>query len=161
MKTEAERKRKSPSDVLIIKWSRYWKFGPLNISYDSHQKILCRHGHSITEFFKLLSDMQHFQAMNVIKNQVPSRYHIWIKPIQPQLTRLMGAQNFSAKINNANETAHHSQIFNDKVAQENNLQKADLKDNLKDLLNIPEIPIEELAIATNNWSDQNILGKGR
>ncbi len=140
MKTEADRKRKSPTEVLLNKWAR--------------------HGHIITELFKLLANMQHFQAMEVIKNSVPQRYHIWIKPVQPHLTRLMSPQKISGKINNANENAQQSEIFKSKDKNDQLSSKNDIKDNLKNLLNIPEIPIDELMIATNNWSDQNILGKG-
>lgn len=143
MKTEAERKRKSPTEVLLVKWSR--------------------HGHIITELFKLLANMQHFQAMEAIKNSVPERYHIWIKPVQPHITRLLNGQKDSVKINNANENAHQSEIFHSKNENERMPQngKNDINQlNLKNFLNIPEIPIEELAIATNNWADQNILGKG-
>lgn len=140
METEAERKSKSPSEVLINKWSR--------------------HGHVITELFKLLADLQHFQAMEIIKDSVPSSYHVWIKPVQPHLSRLMNKE--SAKMNNAKENAQQSQIFNSK--QPINDQQADnnmdIKDNLKSLLNIPEISIDELAIATNNFAEMNVLGKG-
>lgn len=141
MKTEAERKRKSPTENLLIKWAR--------------------HGHNITELFKLLSNMQHYQAMECIKSSVPECYHVWIKPVPPHLTRLLKTEKNSVKINNANENAQQSEIFkskneNDRMPANNN----NIKENLKDLLNIPEIPIDELAAATNNWADNNILGKG-
>lgn len=107
--------------------------------------------------------MQDYQAMNLIKDSVPERYHVWIKPVQPHLTRLMNQQKDSIKVNNhnINKDAQESQIFNSKQEKnEKTDDKIDLKDNLKNLLNIPEISIDELAIATNNFSDQNILGKG-
>lgn len=138
MRTEAERKRKSPTEVLLSKWSR--------------------HGHIITELFKLLADMKNFQAMECIKSSVPERYHVWIK--DPVLTRLGKTQKDSIKINNANENAQQSQIFKSKNENDRQPAKNDIKESLKDLLNIPEIPIEELTAATNNWADNNILGKG-
>lgn len=142
MKTEADRKRKSTSEVLLAKWSR--------------------HGHNVTELFKLLALMQDYQAMETIKKCVDVRYHVWIKPVPPHLTRLINKEA-SIKINNANENAQQSQIF---ATQQNNEQnnnqvpRNDFRDNLRDLLNIPEIPIEELAQATDNWSEKNVLGKG-
>lgn len=141
MRTEADRKRKSTSEVLLTKWSR--------------------HGHNVTELFKLLALMQDYHAMEVIKNCVDSKYHVWIKPVQPLVSRLMnGPQQQSAKLNNANENVHQSQIFISQRNEQKAPPKLDLKDNLKDLLNIPEIPIEELAYATDNWSKENELGKG-
>lgn len=139
MKSEADRKRKSVSEVLLVKWSR--------------------HGHNVTELFKLLALMQDFHAMETIKNCVDSKYHVWISPIPPHISRLMNPQQRSTKLNNANENAQQSQIFVSKKEQQAP-PKIDLKDNLKDLLNIPEIPIQELSYATDNWSEKNVLGKG-
>jgi interleukin-1 receptor-associated kinase 1 len=135
MQTEADRKRKSPSEVLIGKWSR--------------------HGHIVTELFKLLSLMQHYQAMEAIKHSVPTAYHVWIKPVQPHISRLM--KNQSAKLHNAEQ---QSQIFRAPNERPTVMTKADVKESLRDLLNIPEIPIDELAFATDNWSEANVLGKG-
>ncbi|KAG5667445.1 hypothetical protein PVAND_015425 [Polypedilum vanderplanki] len=140
MQTEADRKRKSPSEVLITKWSR--------------------HGHIVTELFKLLSIMQHYQAMEAIKHSVPSAYHIWIKPVQPHISRLINGQQISSKLQNIHENVQQSQIFQSRQDRPNVVTKNDIKDSLRELLNIPEIPIDELAFATNNWSEENVLGKG-
>jgi interleukin-1 receptor-associated kinase 1 len=107
--------------------------------------------------------MEHYQAMDAIKSSVPIKFHNWMKPIQPHLTRLMKKQrnDDSMKVVNANEFAQQSEIFNSRQQNEQmSSEKGDIKDNLKNLLNIPEISIKELADATNNFSDQHILGKG-
>jgi hypothetical protein len=135
MKTEAERKRKSPTEVLLSKWAR--------------------HGHNVTELFKLLANMQHYPAMEILKTSVPEPYHIWIRP---NITVLLKSQKDSAKINN--ENAQPSQIFKSRRENDRMAPKNDIKENLNDLLNIPEIPVDELAAATSNWADSNILGKG-
>lgn len=150
--------RRSPSDVLITKWARY--------------------AHVVTELFKLLAgwcfelrsvlsksqfqfnlilDMQHFAAMHEIKDLVDPRYHVWLKPVQPHFTRLMTGH--SNKQNNM--AKGQSQIFKANEMKAESCPKDDsLKENLKELLNIPEIPIEQLEEATNKWSEENVLGKG-
>lgn len=134
LKTEAQRLRRSPSDVLITRWSS-------------------RYAHNTTELFKLLSLMQHFQAMTEIEDQVDEKYHVWFKPVQPHLTRLLEDKKLNGQ----------SQIFSvkkEQQQQQENHPKEDFKENMKELLNIPEIPLEQLEEATNKWSEENILGKG-
>ena len=99
--------------------------------------------------------MQHFQAMEVIKDLVDKRYHVWFKPVQPHLSRLM-AEHSDKKFN-----ISQSKIFNANrdVAKEN-CAKDEFQERMKELLNIPEIPIEQLEEATNKWADANILGRG-
>ena len=57
------------------------------------------------------------------------------------------------------EMNNKSQIFNIKNDRVD-CPKEELDENLKGLLNIPEIPIEQLEEATNGWAKENILGKG-
>lgn len=101
--------------------------------------------------------MEHFQAMNIIKSLVNPAYHIWFNTSQ------------SSKINSKDDKQINgqSQIFKtkeDEQLKETRLKeshpKDEFKEKLKELLNIPEIPISQLEEATNNWAEKNILGKG-
>lgn len=95
--------------------------------------------------------MQNFQAMTEIKDSVDPRYHVWFTPVQ-------SPNNQSGDEKQLNE---QSQIFNVKKPKPNSVEpNDDLKETLKEFLNIPEIPLEKLAEATDNWSSENILGKG-
>lgn len=85
--------------------------------------------------------------MNEIKELVNERYHIWFKSVQP-------LKEEDKQLNKK------SQIFNIMNDVKDECPKDELKDNLKSLLNIPEIPIEQLEEATNGWAKENILGKG-
>lgn len=103
--------------------------------------------------------MQHFQAMNEIKDLVDKRYHVWLTPVKPHISRLM-AEKSEKQLNVSPK--NQSQIFRN---VKNNLKqesspKKEFKEQLKELLNIPEIPIKELEEATNKWSEENVLGKG-
>lgn len=93
--------------------------------------------------------MQSFQAMNVIKDLVDKRYHVWFKSVQTS------EEGSSKKLN----VGAPSQIFREPPKAEN-CPKEDFKDNLKELLNIPEIPIEQLEEATDKWAKENELGRG-
>lgn len=91
--------------------------------------------------------MQHLQAMDEIKNLVNERYHVWFKSVKP--------------LKEEKQLNNESQIFNLKnEPKREDCPKEELKGNLKSLLNIPEIPIEQLEEATNGWAKENILGKG-
>lgn len=133
MKTEAARLNRSPSDVLITRWSS-------------------RYGHNVTELFKLLADMPHNQAMNTIKNLVNPAYHVWFNLVHTSENHSEGDKQLNGQ----------SQIF--KAMEEGKVedcdQKDEFKEKLRELLNIPEIPIEQLEEATNKWAEENILGKG-
>jgi interleukin-1 receptor-associated kinase 1 len=129
VRADAARLRRSPADVLITRWSSLY-------------------GHNVTELFKLLSLMKHYQAMTAIKDLVDQRYHVWFNSSQ--------SANFEGKKLNVGA---QSQIFRELPKKETS-PKEDNKENLKDLLNIPEIPVEELEKATNNWSKENELGRG-
>lgn len=120
------RLRRSPSDVLITRWSSLY-------------------GHNVTELFKLLSIMPNHQAMNAIKDLVNECYHVWFNSVQES----------KKKIN----VAVQSQIFREIPKKPKNLNE-EFQEQLKELLNIPEIPIDELREATNNWAKENELGRG-
>jgi hypothetical protein len=93
--------------------------------------------------------MNNHQAMNVIKDLVDTRYHVWF--------------NSSRSTNDSDgkklNVGAQSQIFREPPKKEN-MKPEELKDSMKDLLNIPEIPVEELESATNNWAKENELGRG-
>lgn len=132
---EAYRTKRSPSDLLVTRWST-------------------RYAHNATELFKLLSLMKHFDAMKAIQDSVDPRYYIWFESAQsPPHTQMIG---------NEKKMNQESQIFNQKKPKPSNNDAPDdkLKETMKELLNIPKIPIEELAEATDNWSPENELGKG-
>lgn len=131
--TEAHRMKRSPSDLLITRWAS-------------------RYGHNVTELFKLLSLMPHYQAMTEIKELVDERYYVWFQPVQSPHSLMIGDEK---KMNEP------SQIFNAKKPKpSNDVPKENLNETLNELLNIPKIPLEKLAEATDNWSAEHELGKG-
>lgn len=123
---------RSPTDVLITKWTRY--------------------SHNVTELFKLLADMKHLEAMKVISDQVDKRYHVWMLPE-------MSRRNYPSSKKQINADGQ-SKIFKAVENKKEGKPKEVLQENLKDLSNLPVIAIEQLEIATNNWAQENVLGKG-
>lgn len=107
-----------------------------------------RYGHNVTELFKLLSLMQSFGAMESIKDLVHPAYHVWLKPKKTLNGNHKKIDDFK------------SQIFAAKKDAMEEEPKAEFKEALKELLNIPEICAHELKKATNNWDKKNILGRG-
>jgi hypothetical protein len=97
--------------------------------------------------------MHQYHAMNEIKDLVDVRYHVWLKPSKPSTVESKKQLNVPAKF--------QSQIFN---VQNNQVKQRpaqdDFKENLKELLNITEIDVAALEVATNNWDEKNILGRG-
>lgn len=98
--------------------------------------------------------MRHVQAMNVIKSLVNPAYHVWFNTVHT-----------SKSHSNDKQLNGQSQIF--KAMEEERPRKEEdchpkdeFKEKLKELLNIPEIPIAQLEEATNKWAEENILGKG-
>lgn len=71
----------SPTDELLTKWG--------------HQN------HTILELFVLLSKMQHYQAMLIIKQFVDSEYHRLIYEGEQNLNRLFKPKENSNSLNNA------------------------------------------------------------
>jgi hypothetical protein len=107
-----------------------------------------RYGHNLTELFKLLSVMQSFSAMEQIKHLVDPAYHIWFQSKLPK-------KDNEKKLNNLN-----SIILVDSRNAPEAEPKGEIKEALKELLNIPEICVQQLKEATNNWAEGNILGRG-
>jgi hypothetical protein len=98
--------------------------------------------------------MQNFPAMHEIKDLVDPRYHVWLKPVEPRLMNENSNKQLNVPANG------QSQIFKVINQDKESCPKEEFKENLKDLLNIPEIPIEKLEEATNKWAEENVLGKG-
>lgn len=123
----------SPTYLLISRWST-------------------RYGHNATELFKLLSLIPNHKAMDTIKDLVHPKYHVWYKPTEAQIQAAKKDKELNIK----------SEIFNRVRLQEQQRPQHpnDLKENLKHLLNIPKIDINELKTATNDWDNTNELGRG-
>lgn len=94
--------------------------------------------------------MQNYKAMDAIKDSVDPKYYVWYKPTEAQIQ--------AAK--NNKELNIRSEIFNRNRQQGQKPQSDDLKENLKHLLTIPKIDINELKTATNDWDGTNELGRG-
>uniref|UniRef100_A0A7G3AXW8 non-specific serine/threonine protein kinase n=2 Tax=Lutzomyia longipalpis TaxID=7200 RepID=A0A7G3AXW8_LUTLO len=138
--------------------------------------------HTVTELFILLSRMQQYVAMSVIKDLVDRRYHRLIYSGQPDLSVLLQNNSLKDKKEKSPVTEEerrpdvpkrltNAKILNcqqNEVSNENNEEQngitstgvVDIK-NIKDYAStIPQIEYQELVEATNNWSDKSILGKG-
>uniref|UniRef100_A0A1B0CAN9 non-specific serine/threonine protein kinase n=1 Tax=Lutzomyia longipalpis TaxID=7200 RepID=A0A1B0CAN9_LUTLO len=138
--------------------------------------------HTVTELFMLLSKMQQYVAMSVIKDLVDRRYHRLIYSGQPDLSVLLQNNSLKDKKEKSPVTEEerrpdvpkrltNAKILNcqqNEVSNENNEEQngitstgvVDIK-NIKDYAStIPQIEYQELVEATNNWSDKSILGKG-
>lgn len=93
--------------------------------------------------------MGNYQAMQVIKDLVHERYHIWFESSANQV-------DCSSKILNVEI---NSNMFSEFLQQET-LPNNYLKQAVGSLLTIPEISVEELNTATNNWAIENVIGQG-
>ncbi|KYN44712.1 Serine/threonine-protein kinase pelle [Trachymyrmex septentrionalis] len=149
------RKEKNPTDELLTLWGHF--------------------NHTIAELFVLLSRMQHYQAMVPLLPFVEQRFHRLFYNGEANL------QNMSHK--------HVNKIFNQPTAQlgispsnSNNLLVAspvaaavflpspqNIGSNEKKInespltkteTTLPQASYSELAIATDEWNQHNILGKG-
>jgi Protein tyrosine and serine/threonine kinase len=105
-----------------------------------------RYGHNVTELFKLLSVMESFDAMESIKDLVDPAYHVWMKPKKLS--------------NGSGKNIRESEIFKVEKKQVHEKEPKADKEALKELLSIPEICVQELEAATNNWHKDNKLGSG-
>uniref|UniRef100_A0A182QDR7 non-specific serine/threonine protein kinase n=1 Tax=Anopheles farauti TaxID=69004 RepID=A0A182QDR7_9DIPT len=149
------RNNRSPAEDLLDKWGNY--------------------NHTITELFVVLSRERLYNCMELIKRYVDPRYHMLIKHTSggsgggrtAELATFSGADaNNNPKIPFQN-CAHKVSPPIDKVAHKPKSspvaadKSANADGNLDDLSSlIPKISYEELAAATDNWSERNILGKG-
>uniref|UniRef100_A0A182NDW5 non-specific serine/threonine protein kinase n=1 Tax=Anopheles dirus TaxID=7168 RepID=A0A182NDW5_9DIPT len=154
------RNNRSPAEDLLEKWGNY--------------------NHTITELFVVLSRERLYNCMELIKRYVDPRYHMLIKHTtggsgragSAELATFSGADaNNNPKIPIKNR-AHQASPAKDKMGQKDKVlpgaatanaeNAANPKENdLIDLSSlIPKISYEELADATDNWSERNILGKG-
>ncbi|XP_043472901.1 serine/threonine-protein kinase pelle-like [Leptopilina heterotoma] len=163
------RKERNPTDELLTKWSQY--------------------NHKILELFILLSRMQHYQAMNILRPLVDPKYHLLIDKGEGNL-RKRGKEKLHKK-SKEKDMSIDTKNFNHVSPTQNIVQKVVLKNSedeeWRKIINQPkkfmspplpqsysnnllhESPIDnnlplamfdELAIGTNNWNKMNILGKG-
>jgi interleukin-1 receptor-associated kinase 1 len=149
----ARDRRESPVKEVILKWSDY--------------------GHTITELFVVLSRIGATRAMEAIKPLVDKKFHRLILP-DPVRAEEPSKSNFQQT---RREHKHqNTQVFsndnNESVAtgprsDQKEAKPADVNSITHQLQNlgtytssIPEIDFRELQDATNNWSTENILGKG-
>ncbi|CAD7092126.1 unnamed protein product [Hermetia illucens] len=137
----------SPTDELLAMW------GNLN--------------HTITELFILLYRMQQYGAMDAIRNLVDKKYHRLIMSGQPDLSKLIANSNGSKKILNCPSSQMLSDSNNlsttTSISDESSKitsKSMDMRDARHYASTIPRIDYAELAVATMDWNDRNILGKG-
>jgi interleukin-1 receptor-associated kinase 1 len=164
------KKEHNPTDELLTMWSHY--------------------NHTLSELFVLLSRMQHRESMIILKPFIDSKYHILLDNRKENLQKLIkngqlrkdtkdlkiGVQNFNQnlkphentiKVIVNNSTKEDSiKILNQSIKDE---QQNETPSNSNNLLTsipaifstlLPRIPYNELAVATDNWRKENILGKG-
>ncbi|KOX69995.1 Serine/threonine-protein kinase pelle [Melipona quadrifasciata] len=151
------RKEKNPTDELLTMWGHY--------------------NHTILELFVLLSRMQHYQSMVLLKSFVEEKFHK-LQSNAPKIIVEKNAKDESHKILNRPMQAMKIEIA---PSNSNNLLVASLaaanpvpassrvptsgkKDNcaptFRTETTIPHVPYNELTIATKEWNAYNILGKG-
>ncbi|XP_050520161.1 serine/threonine-protein kinase pelle-like isoform X2 [Daktulosphaira vitifoliae] len=130
--------------------------------------------HTVLELFILLSEMQHFQAMGILKPFVDKKYHKLI---------YQGDQNFSNLVNTTSSNHNYSRTDDNHITlNSNSLKKKNYVNLNQQYINVnderieknldpstmlssaeactPLITYDELGKATNNWNKTNILGKG-
>lgn len=120
--------------------------------------------------------MKHYQAMDAIKSLVDSGYHRLLQPIidkknemdhMANKMNLVSVSSKVCKINNGgkilNGPAEHSVEDNERVGVSHNSTVsagARVRHAFEYAGNILHINYIELVIATENWSKENILGRG-
>lgn len=159
------RKDSNPTNELLTKWSQY--------------------NHTILELFSLLSNMHHYQAMNILRSLVDPQYHVLIDKGEGNMLRLRKEKKSKEKnisidtknFNQASPTQNIQKVILKKTENEqwreiinqlekcgsptlpqsysNNLLHESPVDN-----NLPLAMFDELSLATNDWNKTNILGKG-
>ena len=82
--------------------------------------------------------------MDVIKDLVHEQYHVWYPKENKELNINIDMQ---------------SRIFNNQGRRNAGRDENDVQNKLKSL-NVAEIAEADLSIATNNWAQKNIIGKG-
>uniref|UniRef100_A0A182P6N4 non-specific serine/threonine protein kinase n=1 Tax=Anopheles epiroticus TaxID=199890 RepID=A0A182P6N4_9DIPT len=141
-----QRNNRSPAEELLDKWGNY--------------------NHTITELFVVLSREKLYNCMELIKRYVDPRYHVLIKHSQNDGQAVMatfsGADaNNNPKLPNRNRHLQQPDAADQKPNPSNSKENSPFANELADLTSlIPKISYEELTIATENWSERNILGKG-
>ncbi|XP_043468550.1 serine/threonine-protein kinase pelle-like [Leptopilina heterotoma] len=163
------RKESNPTDALLTKWSQY--------------------NHKILELFILLSRMQHYQAMNILRPLVDPKYHLLIDKGEGNLRKKVKEKLH--KKTKENDMSIDTKNFNNASPTQNLIQKVVLRntddEEWRKIINEPKkfmspphpqsysnnllhessidnnLPLamyDELTIGTDNWNKMNILGKG-
>ena len=158
------RKETNPSEELLTLWGH--------------------HNHTILELFILLSKMQHIRAMTILQKFVDGKYHSLIYNGRGNLTKLrknmmdwkIGVQNFNQNqktqeniVKVINNVIKEEKILNHPTQQDDIDQSETNLTHSNNILasmpaifstQLPRIPYNELAAATNDWKKENVLGKG-
>ncbi|XP_074032514.1 serine/threonine-protein kinase pelle-like [Leptinotarsa decemlineata] len=104
------------------------------------------HNHTVLELFILLYLMKHYEGMNVIKSLIDEQYHHHIKSPTEQLDD-----------ENDQTVLPEPQVCIEKSVK---VDSTDISSVIESAGSTPSIPYEELGEATDNWSEENLLGKG-
>lgn len=152
---------KNPTDELLTKWGHS--------------------NHAIYELFAHLSKMQHYRAMLPLKNFVSPKLHRLLENGEGNLQNIFKDPGKDSKIGthnfDQNDKPHRnspkvildqgSKKESKKILNKTVHQEYELPSNSNNLLVpmtetiLPNIPYQELAVATNNWDKKtNLLGKG-
>uniref|UniRef100_A0A8D9BQK7 non-specific serine/threonine protein kinase n=1 Tax=Cacopsylla melanoneura TaxID=428564 RepID=A0A8D9BQK7_9HEMI len=127
--------------------------------------------HTVSELFKHLYEMKHFQAMLVLKPFVDPSYHKLIPGGSRSIHTITGDCSLSSvEILETKKPPRTNSKVNVKneplVKQVNNpcnqptRKVSDPLTPMNVLGGTPHIPYDELTVATNNWNPNNILGRG-
>ncbi|KAL1465247.1 hypothetical protein WDU94_004831 [Cyamophila willieti] len=174
----------------ILDFNNDWKILGGNLNFKMHElfqmeNAILRRGsptdellskmvsknHTVSELFKHLYDMKHFQAMLVLKPYVDPSYHKLILEGSHGIATTTGNGSLSSieilETKKAPRTNSKVNVQNEAfVKQENNpcnLPTRKVSDPLTPmnvLGGTPHVPYHELTVATNNWDLNNILGRG-
>lgn len=164
------RKESNPSDELLTSWSHY--------------------NHTILELFAMLSQMQLYQPMTILKPFVDTKYHKLLHEGEGNLQQVFGCkqetkgsdflkiglQNFNknqALPNKEKMFADDSKEKSEKIINQyngmkQNLEMASVSNNLVVSIaasnifssSLPRIPYNNLVLSTDYWNKINLLGRG-
>jgi hypothetical protein len=129
------RKNGSQAELLLDDWAEYY--------------------HSCDELFVLLYRMKQFAAMDLLRPLVDSKYHAFIqKPVESEKILNCPLEMVSNEENPSASTPISLPNIPALKLAESEAEKPDMGGT------IPHISYAELTAGTNNWSEDNLLGKG-
>lgn len=125
------RKEKNPTDELLTLWSHY--------------------NHTILELFVLLSKMEHYQSMVLLKPFVEERFHALVDNGEGNLQRVLGQ---SVRNKNSKDLKIGAQNFNQSVPRPPMVPKVVIaestREELHKILNQPIQHVQGSAVAPSN-----------